>query len=161
MNPVTALFGVLTATAIVMAAFSPERRHSFVAAMVVGLTWIISALILPHAPKTLIAWPLQDLVAGCAMVTLWQHNPRRWKMAFILSLLAQSGLHAAFWVIAPPEYRWLYRYEAAVNVLFAFQLCATAFPGTRNVVRMVGNSLFRLARLGFHTGLQGFSRNRP
>lgn len=134
MGPISISFG-LAALAVVALSLLRGRRHpSFRVAVMLLLFWGVANLTGPWVD------PWMDTAGYLATFVCWfEQKHRRWALILWMSFGAQLVVHLAF-IDAPYSYNRV----LILNLLFAVQLMAAAFPGTLSGLKLIADQCGRL-----------------
>jgi len=154
-HPVQALFGLgcLVTLALNGWAWSRDRASyadAFGAAFLMMSIWVSANVLYAVAGFTEGSRVYPLLYALASLVTLHSclHDWRSlWKGGLLLCFLLATGLSLGFWSLTPPPDPL--SYWTIDNVIFAFAVLFTAFPGGGRLAGSVVPGLLRRVRLGF------------
>lgn len=155
MNEARAIWTAAVVIALFCAGWTPGRARAEMerAAIAVALVWLLfiwsksNVYLTPVQaiygatgvivdPKRL--WAMQDAALACYVYVLWDRG-RNWALAAVGgALVAQIGLHAAFFGQPYRNYRW------PMDLLFMVQLAAVAMQGGWHIGGLVRDFCRRL-----------------
>jgi hypothetical protein len=108
------------------------------------MTGLITALISP--PISMLLGPVMDALFASALLVSIRGRPEKWKLAILLILGFQAGLHVAYqansaasWAIRP--------YIIELNISYGAQLFIIAAAGVRDVVLYLNRPDLRCDRV--------------
>lgn len=141
-NLLVAFYGALTFGAVVLVhhgyRLSPGRlsEDTFTAMIALAIMWTISVCCHAFMPKPYNQlFPIMDGVVVAYMMWAWRRRLSHWKVALILTLVADGLVHRGYFESSDHSFESRYRYDLTLNLIYIGQLLCVSSTGIQALLR--------------------------